>query len=153
MYDEQLKCLQKAIEGHNFVVYGEARTGKSYFVKVLIRSLKSSERKIQLVCSTGVSCEVYDDSSYSYNVVTLNSFFSLGTAEAPFDIAVEKAVSNSQQRLCNLDTVIWDEHSINSARDLELVAGLLQGNWIIKSLWRYTVYFSGRLAPVNTSKK
>ncbi|WAR02412.1 PIF1-like protein [Mya arenaria] len=48
------------MEGHNFLINGPAGSGKSTVISAIVRSLKSLGKAVQLTCSTGIACHVYD---------------------------------------------------------------------------------------------
>ncbi len=118
----QRLCLQKALQGHNLTVIGKAGTGKSFLTKEIMRSFLSIGKRFQLVCSTGISCEVYTEENWPLsNATVLNTFFGIGLTNAPFQKIVDEAVEKCSAKLANLDVVLWDEFSMNSSRDLELI--------------------------------
>ena len=87
-----------------------------------MRSFLSVGKKFQLVCSTGISCEVYAKEEWPLsNAVVVNSFFGIGITNGPFNKIVEEGVNKCFERIANLDAVLWDEFSMNSSRDLELI--------------------------------
>ena len=117
---EQEECVKKALEGHNFSIFGEAGTGKSRVVSEICR-LKG--KGVRVVCSTGIACEVFkDDGNLSFPAVTVHSFIGVGTAQGSFNSVVEKACSNQRIRkeLLEAKYVVWDECSMASSRLLKL---------------------------------
>ncbi len=81
------------MQGHNFIVIGKAGTGKSFVAKHIMSSLMSSGKKFQLVCSTGIACEVYKGEEWPLsNAIVMNSFFGIGIPDRPFDIIVQEAL-------------------------------------------------------------
>ncbi len=119
---KQLICVKRALEGHSFTIIGKSGTGKSFVTKEIMRSFVSVGKKFQLVCSTGISCEVYTNQEWPLsNATVLNLFFNIGIATGPFYKIVEEAVKKCSSRLLELHCVLWDEFSMNSSRDLELI--------------------------------
>ena len=47
MNDEQRKCAEHGSHGHNFMIYGEAGTGKSLTVMELTKELQKSGKTLQ----------------------------------------------------------------------------------------------------------
>ena len=72
------------------MIYGEAGTGKSLTVGEICKNLQQCGTSVQVVCSTGVACDVYSDSKIflKKNPVTVNSFLGFLTAKAPFQAVV-----------------------------------------------------------------
>ena len=119
---KQILCLHKALEGHNFTIIGKAGTGKSFLTIEIMKSFLSVGKKFQLVCSTGISCEVYAKEDWPLsNALVLNTFFGIGITNGSFQKIVDEAVNKCSAKLTNLDVVLWDEFSMNSSRDLELI--------------------------------
>ncbi|EDO29803.1 predicted protein [Nematostella vectensis] len=108
-----------ASDGHNFAIFVEAGTGKSMVVSEVC---KSKDRHVQVVCSTGIACEVYDKNKLANPPTTVQSFPGIGTAKAPFHKVVDKSVKDEdlRRRLIATEWVIWDECSMSSARMLLL---------------------------------
>ncbi len=114
-----------AMKGHNFTIIGKAGTGKSFIAKEIMRSFIAAGKTFQIVCSTGVSCEVYKREEWPINnAKVLNSFFGIGLADAPFENIVRDAVEKCDRYLLNVQCIIWDEFSMNSSRDLDLIHNL-----------------------------
>lgn len=79
-------------------------------------------KQVQLVCSTGISCEVYAKEEWPLsNAIVLNTFFGIGITNGSFQKIVDEAVDKCSSKLSSLDVVLWDEFSMNSSRDLELI--------------------------------
>lgn len=128
---EQLDCVKAALEGHNFSIFGEAGTGKSKVVSEICRR-KGSD--IQVICSTGIACEVFKgDSNLAYPASTVHSFLGVGTAKGSFNHVVRKACANPvvRKRIADAKCLVWDECSMGSARLLELfhkITSQIRGN-------------------------
>lgn len=58
-----------------------------------MHSLLAAGKKIQLVCSTGIACEVYKAEKWPLsNAVVLNNFFGIGIPDKPFEKIVQDAL-------------------------------------------------------------
>lgn len=120
---EQELCVKAAEEGHNFLIYGEAGTGKSTVIIELCRKFNENGKTFQVVCSTGIACEVFnDDLPRNHKPVTINSFLGIGTAQGPFNEVVRKACRNERvcKKIREVGAIVFDECSMGSARLLEL---------------------------------
>lgn len=117
-----MKALDIVERGHNLLVTGQAGTGKSYLVKEMCDRLKEQGKKVEIVCASGIAGTVYDKIRAS----TVHSFYGLRTADLPSELVIERAVSNNlvEERIKNVDTIIWDEVSMSSRRVFELVNGV-----------------------------
>ncbi len=104
------------------MIYGEAGTGKPATAIEICRDLERAGRKGQIVCSTGVACDIYKviNNLGASRPATVNSFLGIYTAEAPFNNLVAKSLNNEYATIFETDTVIWDEISMSSKRTLEL---------------------------------
>ena len=100
MNDEQTKCAEHGSQGHNFMIYGEAGTGKSLTVMELTKELQKSGKTLQIICSTRVACDVYQNykAKLKNMSLTVHLFLGLKTAEAPFDSIVRGFVQHVQKR-------------------------------------------------------
>ena len=72
-----------------------------------------------IVCSSGISCQVYDRGIAS----TVHSFYGLMTADLPWRQLIDQSIANSVvcDRVRAIDAIIWDEASMSSQRMFELV--------------------------------
>ena len=72
-----------------------------------------------IVCSSGISCQVYDRGIAS----TVHSFYGLMTADLPWRQLIDRSIANSVvcDRVRAIDAIIWDEASMSSQRMFELV--------------------------------
>ena len=122
---EQKNCLTKSTEGHNFLIQGKAGTGKSFIVCVIADTLRKSGKNVQLLCSTGMACDVYKKWARlkSNFAVTVHSFLGIGTASAPTSQAIQSAANKQwvKTALSNTNRIIWDECSMGSSRLLEIL--------------------------------
>ena len=107
--------------GHNLFITGQAGTGKSFIVQSIILNLHRAKLKVGVVCSSGLSCTVYDGCEVSAS--TVHSFYALQTADHPWPTVVGRSCANSlvMKRLQEVDAIIWDEASMSSRRIFELV--------------------------------
>ena len=123
--ERQQKCVEKALEGHTFLIHGQAGTGKSFTVCHLIKELVKVGKSVKLVCSTGIACEVYKEEPWPCcEAQVINSFLDMGIAIGPFDKIMKNSVSKCGEKLSKLDVVIWDEHAFDSSRILELISAI-----------------------------
>lgn len=108
-----------AFEGHNLLITGQAGVGKSEVVKAFIGKAKDAGKKIGVICSSGIACQVYDRGVAS----TVHSFYGLSTAELPWRQVIDRSAENSivRDRVKALDIIVWDEASMSSQRMFELV--------------------------------
>ena len=77
---DQEQIVTFAAKGHNLLITGQAGVGKSEVVKRIISDSKARARKIGVICSSGIACQVYDRGVAS----TVHSFYGLMTAELPW---------------------------------------------------------------------
>ena len=52
-------AIKEAIDGHNLVITGQAGTGKSYLLKVLLQRLKQAGHPVAIVATTGIAATQY----------------------------------------------------------------------------------------------
>ena len=111
--------MKFAAEGHNILITGQAGVGKSEVVKRIIATLNSSGRTVGIVCSSGISCQVYDRGIAS----TVHSCYGLMTADLPWHQLIDRCLANSVVCDCvkAINVIIWDEASTSSQRMFELV--------------------------------
>ena len=123
--EEQAEILQFAQNGHNILITGQAGTGKSTIVNAIRDDCKKRGLKVDLICSSGIACKVYERGAAS----TVHSHYALGAADMPSELLISRAISDArvQEKIRNADIVIWDEASMSSSRMLELVNALHHG--------------------------
>ena len=116
---DQEHIVTFAAKGHNLLITGQAGVGKSEVVKRIMSDGKARGRKIGVICSSGIACQVYDRGVAS----TVHSFYGLMTAELPWRQVIDRSLCNSLvcDRVKAIDVIIWDEASMSSRRMLELV--------------------------------
>lgn len=131
---QQHRCMEMASKVHNFTINGPAGTGKSRVVESICLNLRQIGKKSQVVCSTGIACEVFKGKNiYGPLLKTIHSFLGIKTAEGSFQSVIENALDNDLvvQRIRETDCCIWDECSMGSARLLELfhsIVSKIRGN-------------------------
>ena len=104
------------------MIIGKAGTGKSFIAKEIMKQFSAAGKRFNLVCSTGVSCEVYKEEEWLISgPKILNSFFGIGMTKGSYNEIINKAVTKNAEKLRKVDVIIWDEFSINSSRDLALI--------------------------------
>ena len=81
--------------------------------------LKSRGKTVQVICSTGIACDVYEPGIAK----TVHSFFALQTGELSSDLLLERSLKRADvvERVKATDVLIWDEISMSSSRMLEVV--------------------------------
>ena len=57
---DQQEIVKFPAEGHNLLITCQAGMGKSEVVKRIIATLNALGRTVGIVCSSGISCQVYD---------------------------------------------------------------------------------------------
>ncbi len=56
---EQLHILKFAQTGHNMCIFGKGGVGKSTLVQEISKQFKKHGIRCQIVCASGISCDVY----------------------------------------------------------------------------------------------
>jgi len=56
---EQAEALQFVSAGHNLLITGQAGVGKLRLVTSIFQDCESINRKVAVVCSSGIACTVY----------------------------------------------------------------------------------------------
>ena len=59
MNEQKIFAEENILDGHNNVLTGQAGTGKTFLLKDIVSTLKFSERKNSLLCTTGIGCMQY----------------------------------------------------------------------------------------------
>ena len=116
---DQREIVKFAAKGHNLLITGQAGVGKSEVVKRIIATSNARGKNVGIICSSGISCQVYDRGTAS----TVHSFYGLMTADLPWRQVLERSIANSLvcDRVRAIDVIIWDEASMSSRRLFELV--------------------------------
>ena len=127
--DEQERILQFVESGHNLFITGQAGTGKSFIVKSIVHKLHRAKLNVAVVCSSGLSCTVYDGCEFSAS--TVHSYYGLQTADLPWVNVVKRSCANNlvMQRLQAVHAIILDEASMSSQRVFEL-ANAIHHMWL-----------------------
>ena len=107
------------MDGHNVCILGKAGTGKSAVVRKIKSHFTSQGKKCQIVCSSGIACDVYN----SGEATTVHSHYGLQKAEIPVNLLLQRVLSRNDvvSRIKETEVVIWDEISMSSQRTLEIV--------------------------------
>lgn len=113
------KIFQAALEGHNFIVLGQAGTGKSFLLKKLKQELEKHGKVAQLTASTGIA-------SASLGGCTIHHFSGIEDGRYPNDVIVKNLLHNDdkaeiKQRIVTVDTVIVDEISMLSWKNFSQI--------------------------------
>lgn len=119
--DEQAEALHLASSGHNLLLMGSAGTGKSHVLTEIYDQCTREGKKVQLTCSTGIACTVYNA---KYNAVTVHRFCGLedGRHEPSDIISVIKNTPKCDsviKSIMAVDVLIVDECSMISERTFE----------------------------------
>jgi ATP-dependent DNA helicase PIF1 len=119
--DEQKAIIRTVETGHNVFITGQAGTGKTFLVKEIYRRLKICGKILAVICSSGVAVSVYYDLNTSLS--TVHSFYFLKTADLPWELVVERAISDNlvREQVKAVNVIIWDEVSMSSRCNFELV--------------------------------
>ena len=116
--NEQLDILKFAESGHNMCIFGKGGVGKSTLVKEIRRQLTKNGMQCQIVCASGISCDIYNGMAK-----TIHSHYGLQTAELPAQMLIKRSLArqNVLEQVENTRVLIWDEMSMSSQRLLNLV--------------------------------
>lgn len=118
--EEQKEVVEFVEKCHNMLISGAAGTGKSFLVKAIVKKLHELGKSVVVICSSGLSCTVYDN--IGLNVSTVHSHYGLQTADLPHENVIKRALANNlvRERVKQAETIIWDEASMSSERVLQL---------------------------------
>ncbi|XP_070577575.1 uncharacterized protein [Ptychodera flava] len=121
--EEQQKCVELALLGHNIFITGPAGSGKSYLVKKIYENFtRTTSKNVQIVCPTGAACSIYDDLPEKSK--TIHSFFGIGLADQAIQDIIKNAKEYVATQLREVDVLIIDEVSMVSARLFNVIATL-----------------------------
>ena len=149
----QAQALEIAKDGHNLLLMGSAGTGKSHVVNEIYDHLIREGKKVQLTCSTGIACSVYDA---RFNAITLHKFSGIddGRHEPSDIVSVIKNTpkyDNVIKNIMSTDVLIVDECSMISQRTFESLYNICSMKDQSKVFGGIQVIFSGdflQLPPV-----
>ena len=115
---DQLHIFSFATSGHNVCIFGRSGVGKSTVVREIRAELGRIGKKCQIVCSSGISCSVYNGLAK-----TVHSHYGLQTAELPVKSLIERSLQrmNIVEQFENTDVLMWDEISMSSQRLFHIV--------------------------------
>jgi ATP-dependent DNA helicase PIF1 len=104
---EQEKAIQLALEGHNIFLTGNAGTGKTYTLNIIIEKLRRSGKIVAVTASTGIA-------STHINGNTIHSWAGIGIKTKLEDEDLWKLRNNkfSNERICVPDVLVIDEISM-----------------------------------------
>ena len=54
--NDQKEACNAILEGHNLILTGQAGTGKTFVLKEVARDLKFLEKRVAILCTTGIGC-------------------------------------------------------------------------------------------------
>ena len=78
--------------GHNLCITGQGGTGKSVLVGCIQRELKRRGKSVAIICSSGLSCDIYQDEKAK----TVHSQYGLQMAELPYDKLLKRSLAKKQ---------------------------------------------------------
>ena len=115
---EQSNIVKFATCGHNICILGRAGAGKTTVVQEIRSQLEKRGKKCQIVCSSGIACQVYNGLAK-----TVHSHYGLQTAELPQSLLLRRSLerNNIVEQVKNVHVLIWDEISMSSLRLLNIV--------------------------------
>ena len=115
---EQLHILKFAQTGHNMCIFGKGGVGKSTLVEEISKQLKKNGIRCQIVCASGISCDIYNSMAK-----TIHSHYGLQMAELPAEMLIVRSLErqNVRENVENTRVLIWDEMSMSRERLLNLV--------------------------------
>lgn len=121
--EQQELAFEQFKNGKNLLIIGKAGTGKSELIKEMLKFIKNNQphKNMYITSTTGIS-------AYNIGGITINSFLSIGTGEAPVDVLVKKIriKKHIRERLVNSDIIVIDEISMMSAELFEKINIILQ---------------------------
>lgn len=149
----QKQALEVAQKGHNLLLMGSAGTGKSHVLTAIHDNFTREGKKVQLTCSTGIACSVYDT---KYNAITMHKFSGIddGRHEPSEIVSVIKNTpkyDNVIRNIMSTDVLIVDECSMVSQRTFESLYNICSMKEPSKVFGGIQVIFSGdflQLPPV-----
>lgn len=120
---EQKLAIEIALCGHNLLLLGAAGTGKSYVIREIYKSLKAKGQNVQIICSTGIACNVYHGEG---EACTIHQFTGISDGRCGPEQIAEVIKNNRNydyvvQNIKNLDTLIVDECSMISLRTFDTI--------------------------------
>lgn len=128
--------LNLALKGHNFIITGQAGTGKTFLLQKIVGLLTSQGKSAGIVCSTGLACSNFPP---KYRAKTLHSWSGFGDCRHPRDILLDRITKNDDysatlQRYLSTQVLVIDEISMISSKllaDFEYVCRKVRG----ENLW------------------
>ena len=75
--EQQSFAEENILDGHNVVLTGQARTGKIFFLKDIVSTLKFRESKYSLLCTSSIYCMQYFDISQVSNTIQYSKLTTL----------------------------------------------------------------------------
>lgn len=112
----QDKAIELAMAGHNIFLTGNAGTGKTYTLNIIIEKLKSKGLNVAKTASTGIASTHLDGT-------TIHSWAGIGIKEQLIQDDLFKLLRNpySRERFINTDVLIIDEISMLHDFRLDMV--------------------------------
>lgn len=123
MNSAQASAVDLALAGHNFVLTGQAGSGKSFTLQEIFLKLKGEGKNVALTCTTGIACANYP---MTIGAKTLHHFAGLGdgrfsASQLSFLVMNDEKYQQAKQRLVKTDVLIIDEVSMLSAKMLDIL--------------------------------
>ncbi|XP_060594248.1 ATP-dependent DNA helicase PIF1-like, partial [Ruditapes philippinarum] len=112
----QQRAVDISTEGHNLLLLGRAGTGKSFVLKEIVKRLRNKGKTVQITCSTGIACCVYDENACTIHQFTGISDGRHGPGEIVDVVKNNRKYEYVLDNISKVDTVILDECSMISQK-------------------------------------
>ncbi|CAG2187266.1 unnamed protein product [Mytilus edulis] len=129
MDEDQKLAFELATSGHNFVISGQAGTGKTFLVKKLVHYMRFKQGKnVSIVCSTGIAATHYGD----LRAQTLHKWSGVEDGrhlneEIIHFVKTDERFTVAKHNIETVETLIIDESSMISAKIFNQVQVLFNG--------------------------
>ncbi|OOZ35769.1 AAA family ATPase [Solemya elarraichensis gill symbiont] len=122
MDESQREAYSLAINGHNIIITGQAGSGKTFVIKIIVEYLRKSGHKVAITTSTGIASLQYQD----LNALTLHKWSGIGdgryaNGELLHLINTDERFIACKQRILETKVLVIDEISMISSRVLTQV--------------------------------
>jgi ATP-dependent DNA helicase PIF1 len=149
--EEQKIAARKFCKRENLFISGPGGTGKSYWIKTMLRILQKNNVYMPVCALTGCAAILLG------NAKTVHSTFGLGQMKGKKEEIIKKAINNRRvvKRLKKITGIIIDEVSMMSCYMIEIIEEIMRGIKKNSDLWGgIQVIFLGdfyQLPPVCTN--